>query len=331
LSRGFRLQAEETSITIPVLSLSRVLRLSVAVGLTAYIVWKAHPRAVLEATRGADLIWIAYAVLLVLVDRALNAWRWIELLVALSPGSRPPFSTVLRIFFVSTFVGSFLPSVGGDVYRAYSLSRCDVRLSESAASVLMDRVLGVLSMVILSAVALAAAPEVPRDSWAGVSLATAGAGCLVAAVVVFSSRAAATIHDAASRLPWPRLRRVTSTLTDAIRRYAHHHGELLRVLVASVMVQALRVLQAFCLGRALGIDVPIGMFFVFVPIAVLMMQLPITVSGLGVAQGAFVLLFGQAGVPAAQATALSLLFIALGFLGNLPGALLYAMGDRPKQ
>jgi glycosyltransferase 2 family protein len=312
------------------LSLSRLLRLTVAIGLTAYIVWKANPRAVVEATHGADPIWILYAVLLVLVDRALNAWRWIELLAALSPGSRPPFSTVLRIFFVSTFVGSFLPSVGGDVYRAYSLSRYDVRLSESAASVLMDRVLGVLSMVLLSAAALATAPQIPRDSWTRISLAAAGAGCAIAGVVVFSSRAADAIRHAASRLPSPRVHRIASTLTDAVRRYASHHGELVRVLAASVMVQALRVVQAFCLGRAIGIDVPVGMYFVFIPIAVLMMQIPITVSGLGVAQGAFVWLFGQPGVPAAQATALSLLFIALGFLGNLPGALLYAMGERPK-
>jgi uncharacterized protein (TIRG00374 family) len=311
------------------LSLSRVLRLSVAVGLTAYIVWSADPRAVADAMRGADLVWIASAVLLVFVDRALNAWRWIDLLAALSPGSRPPFPTVLRIFFVSTFVGSFLPSVGGDVYRAYSLSRYDVRLSESAASVLMDRVLGVLSMVLLSAAALAMAPQVPLDSWAGVSWAAASAGCLVAAAIVFSSHAAAAVHRAASRLPWPRLHRIALTLTEAVRRYANHHGELLRVLGASVMVQALRVLQAFCLGRAIGIDVPLGTFFVFIPIAVLMMQLPITVSGLGVAQGAFVWLFGQAGVAAAHATALSLLFIALGFLGNLPGATLYVMGERP--
>jgi uncharacterized protein (TIRG00374 family) len=270
-------------------------------------------------------------VLLVFVDRALNAWRWIDLLVALRPGSRPPFPIVLRIFFVSTFVGSFLPSVGGDVYRAYSLSRYDVRLSESAASVLMDRVLGVLSMVLLSAIALAAAPQVPRDSWAGVSLAAASAGCLIAAAVVFSSRAANAVHQLAGRVPWPSLHRIASTLTDAVRRYANHHGELLRVLAASVMVQALRVLQAFCLGRAIGVDLPLGTFFVFIPIAVLMMQLPITVSGLGVAQGAFVWLFGQAGVAAAQATALSLLFIALGFLGNLPGATLYALGERPRR
>jgi uncharacterized protein (TIRG00374 family) len=309
----------------------RLLRLLIAVTLTAYIIWDANPREVARAGGGADLSWIAIAVLLVFFDRGLMAWRWMDLLASLSPGTRPPFPVVLRIFFVSTFVGTFLPSVGGDVYRAYSLSRHDVRISESAASVLMDRVLGVLSIVLLGAAALAAAPGVARDRWVVVSLAAAGAGCLVAGVAVFSGRAAETIQRAALRLPSPRLQRVTSVMTDAVRRYARHHGELLRVLAVSVVVQGVRVLQAFCLGRAIGIDLPMSMYFVFIPIALLVMLLPITVNGFGTGQWAFAALFGQAGVAAGDSVALSLLFIALGIVGNLPGALLYATGERPSR
>ena len=310
--------------------LSRIVRFTVAIGLTAYVIWDADPRAVFGAAAGASPGWLASAVLLVFADRGLMAWRWIHLLVALSPGSRPPFPTVLRIFFVSTFVGTFLPSVGGDVYRAYSLARHDVRASESAASVLMDRVLGVLSIVIVGAAALAAAPAVPRDSLIGLSLGAAALGCAAAAAVVFSDRAAAAVQQTFARLPWHLARNAALTLTEAVRRYATHRAELVRVLFASLAVQALRVLQAFCLGRALGIGIGLELFFVFIPIALLIMLLPVTVNGLGTGQWAFVWLFGQAGVGEAQATALSLLFIALGIFGNLPGALLYA-GARPRR
>jgi len=310
--------------------LSRVLRLAVAVGLTAYIVWKADPQAVLDAARGADPGWIAAAVALVLLDRALMAWRWIDLLAALSPGSRPPFPAVLRIFFVSTFVGSFLPSVAGDAYRAYRLSRYRVSLSESAASVLMDRLLGVLSMVLLGAAALAIAPEVPRDTWTGLWLVAAGIGCVVAAFVIFNDGAGRALEARVRSLPAGRMQRAAASLTEAVRRYSRHHAELARVLAASLMVQCLRVIQAFCLARAIGIALPLTSFFVYIPISVLVMQIPVTVSGLGTGQAAFVWLFGLSGVPADQATALSLLFIALGVVGNLPGALLYATTDRPR-
>jgi glycosyltransferase 2 family protein len=311
------------------LRLSRIVRLLVAVGLTAFILWKANPQAVLDAMRGADPLWIAAAIVLVLFDRALMAWRWIDLLAALSPGSRPPFSVVLRIFFFSSFVGTFLPSIAGDAYRAYSLSRHRVRMSESAASVLMDRILGVLSMVLLGAIALTFAPEVPRDRWTALWLAAAGSGCLVVAFVVFNDRAGRLLDARVRALPVGRVQRAATSLTEAVRRYANHHGELGRVLTASMLVQGLRVLQAFCLARAIGIVLPLTTFFVYIPISVLLMQVPVTISGLGTTQVAFVWLFGQAGVRADAATALSLLFLALGVVGSLPGAFLYIAGERP--
>ena len=306
------------------MALSRVLRITVAVTLTAYLVWAADARAVWAAAHGADLIWIAAAVLLVLVDRALMAWRWIDLLAALTPGSRPPFPVVLRIFFVSTFVGSLLPSVGGDVYRAYSLARHDVRTAESAASVLMDRVLGVLSVVIVGAAALSIAPLYARDPVVIVALAAGGAGCVAAGMAIFSENAAVGLRRLAGRLPSAALGRVVASLTDAIRRYSNHRDELCRVLIASIAVQALRVLQAFCLGQSLGIGLSLGVYFAYIPIVLLVMLLPVTVQGLGTGQWAFSWLFSQVGVTPADAVALSLLFIALGIFGNVPGAILYA-------
>jgi uncharacterized membrane protein YbhN (UPF0104 family) len=309
---------------------SRVLRIAVAVGLTASILWNADPRAVFRTTAQADLRWILAAVLLVFVDRALMAWRWMDLLCALTPGSRPPFTIVLRTFFVSTFVGSFLPSIGGDAYRAYALSRHDVRLAESAASVLMDRVLGVLAIAFVGAAAVAANPGAGIGQEIVVPLVSAAAACAIVAAAVFSDRAAAMAQGVAGRLPWPTARRAGMALTEAMRRYSNHHLELVRVLLASAGVQAIRIVQAYCLGRALAIDVPLATYFLLIPIVLLVMLLPITVSGLGTSQVAFQYLFGQAGVAAPEAVALSILFVALGVVGNLPGSVLYAFdADRP--
>jgi hypothetical protein len=53
------------------------------------------------------------------------------------------------------------------------------------------------------------------------------------------------------------------------------------------------------------------------------MLLPVTINGIGTSQAAFVWFFGQAGVGRPEAFALSVLFVALGIVGNLPGAALY--------
>src|SRR5581483_1811930 len=70
--------------------LGRVVRLAIAAGLTAYLLWRSHPADVLRAVAAADPWWIAAAVLLVLVDRALMAYRWIALLCIVDARVRPP-------------------------------------------------------------------------------------------------------------------------------------------------------------------------------------------------------------------------------------------------
>jgi hypothetical protein len=311
------------------LPLSRALRILVAVALTGYVIWRSDPATIVRISAGADPRWIGTALALVVIDRALNAYRWVALLRALTPGSRPPLAAVMRIFFTSSFVGNFLPSIGGDVYRAYELAELDVRPAQAAASVLMDRVLGVLSIVLVAAAALAFARTVDVPG-AIPALLIVSAGCAVVAAAVFSERAAAAAVALASRMPSARVHQIARGLTDAVRRYATHHGAMLSVLLLSVLVQLLRVIQAYCLGRALAMAEPPGLYFAFVPLITLIMQIPITIAGLGTTQYAFERLFGYAGVAAPQAVALSILFLALGTVGNLPGGLLYILGGRPR-
>ena len=306
---------------------SRLLRLLVAVVLTALAFYWSHPSAIFAAAAHADLRWLLAAVGLVLVDRTLMALRWIDLLVALTPGSRPPLTGVLRAFFVSSFVSNFVPSVASDLYRAYELSRYDVHLAESTASVLMDRALGVLSVALVAAAALLFAERLATERGLVVSLTVIFAICAVAAAVIFSERAADSLRRVVHVVPIRLLGRVTDALTDAVRRYASHHREVARVLAMSVAVQIIRVLQAWCLGLSLEMHVPLTTYFVFIPIIVLVMQLPITVNGLGTTQVAFLQLFVPQGAAEAEVFALSVLFLALGIAGSLPGGLFYAVRD----
>ena len=305
---------------------SRAIRLVVAAGLTGYLLWISHPEQILQATAGAALSWLLLACALVLVDRTLMAWRWIALLRPLTADAPPRLADVVRVFFVSTFVGTFLPaSIGGDAVRAFSMSRHDVAPAAAVASVVMDRALGVVSILLLGLFSLAVLhAEVPRGVY--VVLALGGVASIAAAVVIFSDRIADLATRAIAIVPGARLRHVGQSLLDAVRTYRHHHGVLAAVLAYSVAVQVIRVLQAWCLGCALHIDAPVTLYFVTIPVILLIMLLPITVNGLGTSQAAFLWTFGAAGVARPAAFALSILFVALGVVGNLPGGLLYAFG-----
>jgi uncharacterized protein (TIRG00374 family) len=311
---------------VPGLQLS--LRLAVAFGLTGYLLWKSHPRSVLAAAAGATWGPMAVAAALVGADRVLMAYRWIVLLCIVDPARRPPFAALMRIFFVSTFAGTFLPaSVGSDAVRAYSLSRLNVNGRDAIASVFMDRMLGVASVFLMALVGLGLVRELSNNTAILISLGVTAGICLVTMFLIFSSRVSRLAAGAVQLVPLDSLRSALTGVLESIRRYAAYRAELFSVLAGSIAVQALRVVQAYYLGRGLGIDLPLVTYFAFIPLILLAMLLPVTFNGIGTSQAAFLWFFGRAGVETPLAFALSVLFVALGIIGNLPGALLYVVGQ----
>ena len=306
--------------------LRTLVRIVVAAGLTGYVLWKSHPRAVLAAAVEADWRPMAIALLLVFVDRSLMAYRWLVLLCTIKESERPPFAAVMRIFFVSTFVGTFLPaSVGGDAVRAYSLAKLKVGGGDAVASVFMDRMLGLASVLLMALVGLVLARDLAGNLTIVGSLGVAAAVVLVTLLLIFSQRATTTASALVTRLPVT-LQRVGQPVLASVRRYAAYHGQLTNVLTCSIFVQVLRITQAYYLGRGLGIEASLSTYFAFIPLILLVMLLPVTFNGLGTSQAAFVWFFARTGVSAAAAFALSVLFVALGVVGNLPGGVLYAFG-----
>ena len=74
----------------------RLSRVGVAVCLTALLLWRSDPAQVWQVTAAANAGWILSAVLLVIVDRALMAYRWFALLSPIEANVRPPFGAVMR-------------------------------------------------------------------------------------------------------------------------------------------------------------------------------------------------------------------------------------------
>jgi uncharacterized protein (TIRG00374 family) len=310
-----------------VTALSRVVRAGVAIGLTAVVLAQADLSAILRAVGRTGPAPLVAAVALVLIDRALMGWRWVALLGAVNPAHRPALGPAMRLFFVSTFLGTFLPaSIGGDAIRAVGAARLGVPAGDAAASVLLDRLLGVVGILILAVIGLAVGRTLTSGNVIVSAFAFTAVVAASGAALIFSDRAAAAARRIARAAPGTRLRTFAADLIAAIQRHRTHRTRLAAVLAGSIVVQALRVLEAWTLGLALSIPTGLATYFAFVPLILLVMLLPITINGIGTSQAAFFWLFGSAGVDPAAAFALSVLFLALGLLGNLPGALLYAIG-----
>lgn len=301
-------------------------RLAVTAAILAWMATRIDMGEALRATVAVDGRALVAVGLLVALDRAVMIWRWVLLLGA--TGAPIAAREAARIFLVSSFVGGFLPAgVGGDAARAWSLARHTDRRSEAVASVAVDRVLGVVALAVLGALgALLWSRFVSAElrGWVTLVALLSLAGSLA---VLWADRIAAVLVPAR----WREARGVGAVLrlSDALGQYRRQPRVLGSVLALSVLVQVLRILQAWGLGLGLGLTVPFAYYLVFMPIGLLMLLLPISVSGFGVPQGVIVWLLRPQGVAPAAAFALSTLIVLSGIAGNLPGAWLYLRRRRP--
>src|SRR4030065_840853 len=98
---------------------------------------------------------------------------------------------------------------------------------------------------------------------------------------------------------------------------------MITIFICSLLVQGGVIISYSVLGRGLGIDVPIGYYFLFIPLTTVVAMLPISLSGLGLRGGAFVFLFTRVGVSQEQALTLSLLWFVICALISMAGGIEY--------
>jgi hypothetical protein len=300
------------------LSRSFWIRALVTVAVLALILRKIDGSETLRAIGRLDLWTLALVAGLLAIDRAVMVTRWIVLLRA----AGQPISTksATWIYLVSSFVGSFLPAgVGADLARAYTLTQRTSQGGAAIASVAADRLLGLISILLVGLIGAA----FWRRGAEGNTVLMSGAVLGVVASVAFlwaDSWVRAVMPPAlgARRIGIRALR-----YADALAAYRGHRGAIALVLTLSVGVQLLRILQAYLLGQGIGIDVPFGYYLVFMPIGLIALLLPISISGFGAPQALMVWLLTPVDVPEADALALTTLIVLSGLATNLPGAILY--------
>ena len=300
------------------------VRILVTVAIIVYVLRDFDARAAAAALRGFSNQSILLLVALVTADRALMLARWILLI---RTATDLPLRNLARIFLVSSFVGSFLPAgVGGDAVRAVAVSRETREPGAAVASVLLDRLLGLLAVGISGCLGVLLAREVVTHIIEEITF-LASAALLVACVAaLYADRLMGWVMPLFGRVG--PLRRLALKLSGELGRFRRHPETLWSVAALSVVVQGVRIGIAVAIGRGLGIALPFEYYLVFMPLNILIVLIPVSLGGFGLPQGAMVWSLSPFGVSSTQAVLLSSLFVLAGIFGNMPGAILYIEGRR---
>ncbi len=253
-----------------------------------------------------------------------QAFRWSAVLAAM--GHRRGLRVSLPLTMIGLFFSQTLPtSIGGDGMRAWELHRDGIAMSTAVSSVLIDRAAGLLGICLLITATL---PLL----WDLVANPAVRSGVVLLLAAGYAGIAIALLLD---RLPENlrrfRLVRGVAAVSTSLRAVILEPRAALGAVGASILYQLGIVGTVFILARGIHIPVTPAACLVIVPVANLSALLPISISGWGVREGAFVAGFGLVGVAAADAIALSVLSGLLAMLVGVAGGFVWLGRRRPGQ
>lgn len=249
--------------------------------------------------------WFLLAVGLYFVAIAIISWR-LQLVLHVQKVK----VTLLEAFYLSflgLFFNLFFPSaMGGDVAKAYFAYQYSGKKLPSFTGVVLDRLLGFVTIVLIALIALAfygrklITPAIQQSVYGAF-------GLLLLLTFFFASRRfAGSLRFFSFLIPSAKLRQKLADFYHGIREYRNHRRTLLMSLAISFVAQFFFFLDTYLLARSLQMDISLLTFLVLGPIVVFVSLAP-SLSGLGVREAGFVFFF-KAYVPVEQALALSLLY-----------------------
>ena len=305
-----------------------VLKLTVSTVLLIILFRRADAPAMWMRFKQMDPFWTLAALAVYGLMLAVSAWRWRLLLrvqtVNVSLG------TLTKSFLVATFFNNFLPSnIGGDVVRVADTAPFTGSKTLATTVVLIDRILGLIALLVLAAAASALAWKLglPLDGmqWVWLALVVFTAGLL------FFLRNPHHLTRTARKILSDRLMAVQTrfhNLAAAITRFAQEPRELWFAFGGALIVQALLILFYVCAARSLSVPFPLIAASVIVPISLAVQMVPVSINGFGVREAVFAFFFTSLGLNVSSALTLSLGSAALIMLFSLSGGAVFMMRNR---
>jgi glycosyltransferase 2 family protein len=248
-------------------------------------------RYVLRSTRWS---WAWWAFMGMSPATFVIAWR-LRLLLSTQNISISRRDAILLSFAGNFFNFAMPGTTGGDLYKAYHIAKQTHKRAEGVTIVFMDRVIGLISFLLLATVAIFV-------SWGKDIVGVYGkwVGYLMVAFIVscclfFSLHIRRWIRydQLLQKLPFgDKLRRIDETVFN----FRYHPGKTILAVSVSIGLHLLCVVTLYCLARGLGVDpgprrsygdLYLACLLCFV-VGYLFAAVPISFQGIGILEAVFI-------------------------------------------
>ncbi len=293
-----------------------------------------------QVFRRLSLWYFALGLVAFTASQLIIAFRWWLLLRAqtihLAAGA------TVRLHFLGLFYNNVMPgAVGGDLLKAWYVTKHTDKRLAGALSVFVDRFIGSVGLVFMAVLTYLLFIHRPLTgpgeanggglgSWLGqyrglIFWALVGI-VAVLVIVLVQPYGRARLRQMLGRA----LHRAVDLLRqakDAALVYCRKPVTILWTMLLTFAAQSVVIVAFWLLGRNLGITAGLMYYFFIFPVTWVVGALPISIAGLGVVEAPTVALFVHlTGAPAENALALVLCQRLIWVVASLPGAAVHLLG-----
>jgi uncharacterized protein (TIRG00374 family) len=255
--------------------------------LLAYVIWRERDKISEVFQRKLDLRLLGLAMAIYLVGLLLTFVRWFLLVRAIEPHFQ--FRKTLVLGFIGNVFNLVIPgAVGGDLIKAAYLVRMHIKKTQAIASMVIDRIEGLMGLFLLATAAGIFAwsqsdPQV-RTLIVFAWLITAFSFLLL--VVIFA-RLVSRLFPGLKGGHTP-ISVLMAELNEMSATYSKRPGLVAGTLLLSTFIHTLNVIAFFLVGKMLfgpQISTTLAQHFLMVPLTLFTMVVPIPFGALGLSEG----------------------------------------------
>ena len=297
-----------------------VLRVAATVALMAVVLRGIEWPKLVSLLEHCDWRWWFAGFLVSVIVQVIAAVRWAAL--ARPIGFLFSVGTFVWRFYEGLFFNLCLPSsIGGDVVKAYRLADSTPGRLLAGCTVLADRLTGLAALGVLAGTALLA-----KEWGLGIPATVAIGAALLGGALLTFWLVVGSLDRLLALIPEQHAARhfIAQLLPDKMRPTL-----MVRAVGWSLLVQMGGSVAVALIARALGVALPLSVWFAVVPLVALAMVVPLSINGVGVREGGLALLLKPAGVSTDAAVAIGLLWFLATILTGLVGGLLFLLDRRP--
>jgi hypothetical protein len=297
------------------------LRVAVSLGLVVWIAREVDWVEFARTLRGTDLGYLTLSLAISPLLILISAWKWQLLLRARS--SDPGLKACFHLYMVGYLYNHVLPTtVGGDVVRAFVLGKQTGRPATALASVFLERFTGLTALI---AVALVAYPFELQALHRGPVVAAMAVVVLGYLVLLWAILDVRLLRLTQAWVRLPVVRKLTK-LHEAIDSYRGKRRVLLACMALSALFYVGAALNVLVTARAFRADLGPMPALLATPVILIVSMFPVSIGGLGLSEGAYVLALGAYGVSPAAGLSTALMMRLKGMLTGLAGGYSAAFG-----